>query len=240
MKGMRRIFASFLIFISFTVSVWAQSSDDGKPKSVYDLPLPIAMQSRRYEMPNSILASVGYMPVDAFNRGFPIAAAYRHKLTDYLTWEALSFSYNVNQDTTLKSDLKGLKGALAARGQSLNDVGIGGKMDYPAMIAMTGLLFSPIYSKNLFFNSIQVYNETGIYFGAGMINFNEIGALPTIVPGLSSRFYLSRNSAVNGYFRDYFFVDDRRGVTGFIDFGFAYEYRFGGDSSDSTDVESSL
>ena len=60
-------------------------------------------------------------------------------------------------------------------------------------------------------------------------------------PGLSTRIYLSPTTALNGYFRDYFFLDDERGLTTIIDFGIGLEYRFGsggdviGGSSDDDD-----
>lgn len=201
----------------------AQAENADRPVGMYRLAKPVAIQSRKFEMPASLVFSAGYIPTDSFNKGIPLAVAYRRSLASYLTWEMLSFAHNMNQEASLKQDIR-------SKGIEIKNVGLGGRLDYPRQIYMTGLHYSPVYSKGLALNSHLTYSETSLFFGAGSLNFNETGYKPMIAPGLASRFYFSPNTALNTYIREYFFLDDERGLTGIIDFGIAFELRFGGDS----------
>lgn len=197
------------------------AGDEDRRESLYDLPPAVAIQSRQYEMKHSVLGTVGYIPTDSFNRGFTFTGAYRYGLTNYLSWEVLSFTHVFNRETQVKKDLFNL-------GVQVENVGLGGVLDYPRQIYMTGIHYSPMYSKSLFFNSKLVYSETSLFFGIGSLNFNQVGFKPMIAPGASARFYLSPDWAVSLYFRNYYYQDDNVGINGILDFGIGFEYRIGG------------
>ena len=209
-----------ILFIVFSVAFLAAHFAKAAPsRDPYDLPQPVAIQNRKYSMDQSLFLSAGYLPSDSFNKGYSFAGGYRHALTSYLTWEVISFAQIANHETQLKHDLLALN-------IDVTNVGLGGRLDYPKQIIMTGMHYSPFYSKSLALNSTLVYSETSIFLGAGTVNFNATGAKPMIAPGLASRMYLSPNTALNLYFRDYFYKDDAAGVTGIIDFGFGLEFGF--------------
>jgi hypothetical protein len=191
-------------------------------KEVYDLPQPVAIQPRKYSMNNSLLLTVGHIPTDSFNKGYSFTAGYRKALANYITWDVFSFSHIMNKETALKGDIQNL-------GITIKNVGLGGRLDYPRQIYMTGLHYAPMYSKSLVFNETLTYSETSLFLGTGTLNFNEIGHKPMIAPGLATRIYMGPNTALNGYFRYYFFMDDERGLTSIGDFGIGLEFKFGGD-----------
>lgn len=216
----------FIVTLVLAPLASADEFDEERRESLYDLPPAVAIQPRQYEMKHSVLGTVGYIPTDSFNRGFTLTGAYRYSIENYLVWEVLSFTHVFNQETQVKKDLLNL-------GVKVENVGLGGKLDYPRQIYMTGLHYSPMYSKNLLFNSRLIYSEWSLFLGGGSLNFNEVGFKPMIAPGLSGRFYASADWAVSIYFRDYFYIDDHVGINGIIDFGIGLEYRLGGGSERS-------
>ncbi len=209
-------------------SLVGQAADDLEfdkgNRTVYDLPEPVAIQGRKYQMSQSLLVTAGYLPSDSFNKGFTITAGYKLAFTPYLTWEILSFGYIINRETQLKKDLLALN-------VGVQNIGLGGVLDYPRQIYMTGLHYSPMYSKSLLFNSKLVYSETSVFLGTGTLNFNQVGHKPMLAPGVTWRMYMGPRSAVTAYFRDYFYMDDNTGITGIIDFGLGFEFKFGGGPS---------
>ena len=211
------------VIIAALSSVAAPSDFEGEDRKrlLYDLPPAVAIQPRKYEMKHSLMATSGYIPTDSFNRGYTFAAAYRYGIAKYLTWDVLSFTHVVNQETQLKNDIQKLNIVVT-------NVGLGGVLDYPRQIYMTGLHYAPMYSKSLLFNRVLTYSETSLFLGVGSINFNKVGYKPMVVPGLSARFYVSTSSAVTAHFRDYFYQDDNTGITGIMDFGIGFEFKFGG------------
>ena len=230
LKIVRGFFLSFAL-LCVVGSPSAYSAAPSK-EDVYDIPEAVAIQGRKYEMDQSFHLSAGYIPTDTFNRGFPFSVAYRYGLTPYLTWEVLDFSYVLNHATQTKQDLLNL-------GVQTKNVGLNGKLDFPSQLYITGLNYSPMYSKNLLFNSKLVYSETMLFLGIGAINFDAYGMSPTIAPGLGWRVYITPKAAVNLYIRDYVYLDSNIGVNAILDFGIGIEYKFHliGESSHGTKDE---
>jgi len=214
---MRLFYIQILIF-TFGLTTSKANGDVNQP-SIYDLPKAVAIQPRKYDLQQSLLGTIGYIPTDSFNRGYTFTAAYRYGFANTFVWEVFSFTYVLNQATQLKDQIEGI-----AQGSSqvqIQNVGLGGVLDYPRQIYMTGIHYSPIYSKNLLFNSKLSYSEFSLFLGTGSLNFNSTGYKPMIAPGLAARFYISPDYSVAG-------------LTGIMDFGIGFEMRFGGDKKSRT------
>lgn len=224
--SLRRVFnqsAAVVSFLAFNIFV-AASASGATEASIYDLPSSqVAIQPRKYEMSSSFLLSAGYMPADSFNRGVTLGASVRQALSAYFTLEG-TFVYVYNQTTSLQNDLN-------TAGVTVQNASLGGVLDYPKQIYLIGLHYAPFYSKSLLFNSKLIYSEDSFFLGVGSLNFNQVGSRAMIAPGLASRFYIGASTAIVGYFRDYFYSDDHRGVIGIVDFGIAFEYKLGGGRS---------
>ena len=217
-----------MLFIAYVLNGTSAVAAD-QSKNVYDLPQAVAIQPRKYDISSSLLFSVGYIPTDSFNRGITLTGAYRYALTSYLTWEIISFTYVLNKETSLKQQIESLSNSGSI--VSLQGVGAGGVLDYPKQIYMTGFHYAPMYSKSLLFNSKLTYSETSLFLGFGSLMFAQGGPKPMIAPGLSTRIYFSPNAALVAYFRDYFYSDSNTGLTGIMDFGLGFEYKFGGEKN---------
>ena len=210
-----RLASGFLIALTAGLS----NAHSAAKEDVYDIPEAVAIQGRKYEMDQSFQFNLGYIPTDSFNRGFPLALGYHYALTPYLTWEILDFSYVLNHATQTQSDLRALQ-------VQIKNVGLNGKLDFPSQIYISGLSYSPMYSKNLLFNSRLVYSETMLFLGIGAINFDAYGMSPTIAPGMGWRIYVTPKAAVNLYIRDYVYLDSNVGMNAILDFGIGFEYKF--------------
>lgn len=215
-------------WIVFLVVVWtavlspsvSRAEDDGVVKrDVYDLPTPVAIQGRTNNIDRSLSLNVGYIPSDSFNRGFPISLGYSYYFKPYLAWEVFNFTYNINRETQLKQDFRNL-------GVAVQNIGFGGILDYPKNIIVSGIVYTPLYGKSLLFNKSLVHSETSFYLGAGSIVFNQVGHIPTLVPGLQGRYFISPKSALRYYLRQYFFKDEQLGLTGITEIGLGYEFQF--------------
>jgi hypothetical protein len=188
---------------------------------VFDLPPTVAIQDRTYIMGQGFHLSAGYLPVDSFNRGFTVSAAFRYPVTPHLLWEVLQYQHVFNQETQLKGDLRALPLPVGVR-----NVGFGGVLDYPRQTFLSGVYFTPLYSKGLFLNSILSYSETSLYLGAGTLNFNSTGHKFTVAPGFLLRYFLSPRSTFTVFFRTPIFHDDNLGYQTIFDFGVGWERAF--------------
>src|SRR5207248_1569136 len=69
----------------------------------------------------------------------------------------------------------------------------------------TNFLVTPIYTKNLAFNSSVVYSQVSFVGGGGAAYFITAGVQPVFDFGLVIRYYLGQHSALKFDFRDYIF-----------------------------------
>lgn len=210
-----------LVALPFIIFVTQASAEDGVVKrDVYDLPTPVAIQGRTNNIDQSFALNVGYIPTDSFNRGYPVSLNYAFYFKPYFAWEVVNYSYNFNTETQLKRDFNDL--GLSAQ----NNVGLGGVLDFPKSIVMTGLVYTPLYGKSLLFNKSLVHSETSFYFGVGALLLNKSGSVPAVAPGIQGRYFLSPKTALRLYLRQYFFKDSKLGITGMTDLGVGYEVQF--------------
>ena len=206
--------ASVLTLIVLVMAPQASAKPD-----LYDMPEPVAIQGRRYQIDQSFRVALGYSPIDSFNRGYPLSVAYRYQLSPYLTWEVIDYSQILHSETKTKRDLQNL-------GINVTNVGLGGVLDYPVRSVLTGFNYSPIYSKNLLFNKTLLYSETNLYLGVGALIFNAVGLKPCLVPGLDWRLYITPKTAMSLYIRDQFYSDSSIGFNGILSFGIGFEFKF--------------
>lgn len=217
---MLRYATTVLVTAIFWSTFAMAASDDTSPvkRDVYDLPTPVAIQGRTNSIDQSLAFSAGYILSDSFNRGFPLTVGYSFYFTSYLAWEVASYSYNINSETKVKQDLRN-------SGVDTSTIGIGGQLDFPKNIITTGIVYTPFYGKSLLFNKTLVHSETSFFLGAGSISFNQTSSAPTIAPGIQGRYFLSKQSALRYYLRQYFYKDPVQGFGGITELGVGYEFQ---------------
>ncbi|MDX9730474.1 MAG: hypothetical protein RBT63_01770 [Bdellovibrionales bacterium] len=215
----RFIVLSFICTAQLFVEASAFARDGEVKRDVYDLPTPVAIQGRTNNIDQGIALNLGHIPTDSFNRGFPLSMSYTFYFKPYFAWEVLSFAYNFNRETQLKNDFLNL-------GVAVQNIGFGGALDFPKNIILTGVVYTPLYSKSLLFNKSLVHSETSFYMGAGTLVFEKVGHVPTFVPGIQGRYFLTPRSAMKYYLRQYLFNDTQLGLTGMTEVGLGFEFQF--------------
>ncbi|MEO0336461.1 MAG: hypothetical protein AAF202_08705, partial [Pseudomonadota bacterium] len=76
------------------------------PGKFYDLPKVVAIQDRPYYNDNDITLQLGWLPSDAFNKGFSGGLTYTYYFKDYLAWEVVNANYVINQETSLNNEFE--------------------------------------------------------------------------------------------------------------------------------------
>src|ERR1700678_2594606 len=98
--GNRRlcIILGFLVFFSAKSLFAAADLNLSTPKV-------IAVQTRGFNLIDEITASLGYLPLDSFNRYLSYGASYTHYYNPYEAWEVINLNKAINYSTGLQSQL---------------------------------------------------------------------------------------------------------------------------------------
>ena len=141
-----------------------------KPSShLYDVPKIYAVENRRYQTNKELTMHVGYLPSDAFNKGYLIGGSYTHFFNSYLGWEVVNLNYSFNQATHLKKDL------MDCCALEVQNVGFNGALDYIQWYGLSNLVYTPFYTKYLLFNRKVIHGEFSLVGGYGAAHFAHTG-----------------------------------------------------------------
>lgn len=226
-KGARAILFLGLtaaILLILPQQVFAEETD------VFSIPKTYAVQNRKYVLGNQITGYVGYMPMDSFTKGVQIGAVYTTYFTDFTGWEMINANYVYNMDTGLKKDILDISGGTAAADKI---------PDFPEFIITTNFVYTPIYSKNLFFNKDVIWGDLSLVAGGGIANYERAGISPIANFGAIMRFFTSEQSSYKIELREYVgFVTG--GAEPFMSINVGYTYQFGSakkKQGDQDDIE---
>ena len=64
-------------------------------------------------------------------------------------------------------------------------------LDFIGSFVYTSAIYTPIYSKSLFWNRDVIFNETSFVAGAGVVNFESGDRAPTVNFGMQWRLFLA-------------------------------------------------
>lgn len=214
---MRFLFVAFVCLSSLAPFAAAEP-----PSDVYDLPKVVAVQNRAFQVENELTLQGGYLPSDAFNKGYVLGAAYTHFFSDYLGWEIVDANYVINSPTGLKSDL------LDCCEADVISEGFDGALDYIQWYVLTNLVYTPLYTKALLFNKDIVRGEISFVGGAGGAKFAETGMKPMISLGFYVRFFTRADRSWKFDFRNNIYMEDSLGAVNSMSLIVGYSFHFGG------------
>lgn len=197
------------------------------PENFYDLPKVVAVQNRSYYLNQDLTLQLGYLPSDAFNKGYSLGGTYTHFFSDYLGWEVLSGNFVINSETNLKKDL------LNNFGAAVEAVGFGGVLDYITWYALSSAVYTPLYFKSLLFNKSVVHGQTSFVFGAGGANFHTTGIRPMVSLGMYFRFFTSPTRSLKFDFRNNVYFEQSQGAVNTISLMVGYSMQLGKDPKTS-------
>lgn len=163
----------FLIILLFgSLAIGAEKED------AYILPKVVAVENKHFEPKYDLTTQVGILPLDAFYKAVTGGFSYSYYFNSFLGWEILNAHYASVEDTGLKKDL--------LSNFSAKPVGILDSIQY---MATTSLIYTPIYSKNLFFNQTLRYSSISFVGSLGTVGFTSKDNGILLGTGLIVRFF---------------------------------------------------
>jgi len=114
----------------------------------------LAVQDRHHQHWHELTVSLGFLPVDAFLKGFAVSGNYTLHFNPVVAWEVVH-AYGVLATIEM------------ALNDDLNNVGIPNPFRYVNWAATSNIVFTPFYGKFSVINRTQVFAELFLLGGAG-------------------------------------------------------------------------
>ncbi len=183
---------------------------------IYDVPKVETVALRKYEVRDEFTIQAGFFPKGAYSKYLAGGGSYTHSFSDFTSWEVANGLYAYELVAGLKKQL------------------ISDYFADPASFAVlkytvtSNLVFTPIYTKNLLFNSSIVYSQFSFVTGAGFSGFN-IASIPVIDVGLIMRFFVSQTKFLKFDFRYYKYLTSNTAITDNFTLIGGLSFNLGGD-----------
>lgn len=196
------------------------SSVFAKTKSkFYDLAKVVAVQNRPYYVDHDLSFALGWLPSDAFNKGYTAGLSYTYSFNSYVQWEVFKADYVVNSPTNVKDEFLNL-------GVTATDE-FTAALDYPVAMVTTNFVYTPFYNKSLLFNDTVIHGNTSLLAGVGAAKYNETGTRLIVDFGLMIRFFTDSGNSWKVEFRNNFFNSDVLGIIYGLHLNLAYSFELG-------------
>lgn len=210
-----------ILFVALALFGAMTPAHGAPPEEFYDLPKVVAVQNRTYYLNHDLTVNLGWLPSDAFNKGYTIGTSYTYYFSDYLGWEVVNANYSFNSETNLKKDL------LENFGAAVENVGFGGILDYIVYYFTSNIVYTPLYTKSLLFNKNIVRGEVSFVFGAGGAGFDETGIRALITAGAYLRFFTKEDTSWKFDFRNNVYFEKSLGAVNTISLMVGYSMQLG-------------
>jgi outer membrane beta-barrel protein len=191
------------------------SNAQSRDTDPYDVPTPSAVENKLFQPSKELNVQVGFMPLDAFHKGVTLSLSYVGYSESYWGWEYLNLQGAINWETDLTSQLRNNFGAEED-----------GVLDYVRYTVTTNWIYTPIYNKNLIFNSKVMHGEVSFVGGGGIAGFDSQETAPMFGGGLILRFFSSETVSYKLDTRAYYHTADGKNTNFLltINLGLAYEF----------------
>lgn len=201
---MIKLYASLLLLIICT----------NAKADIFDLPKIETVAQKKYDVKDEITAQFTYLPKDPFSKYINLGASYTHAFSDFTSWEVVNANYVIELASGLKKDLIDNFGRDAATFAVLK------------YYATSNLVFTPIYTKNLLFNSSVVHSQFSIVAGGGLAGFSRV-VPPVIDAGVILRFFTTPNNSLKLDFRYFKFLTSADAITDNYSITVGYSFNIG-------------
>lgn len=228
MNGINKIV--LIVLFSWVVCIPAPQAVAQENTDIYSIPKAYAVQNRKFTLGSQLTGYLGYMPMDSFTKGYQFGAAFTTYFSDFSGWEVVNANYVLDEDTGLKGDILDISGGQAAADKI---------PDFPEWMVTTNFVYTPIYTKNLFFNKNIVWGDLSFVSGGGIASYKEDDIRPIANIGAILKFFLSEQTSFRVELREYLaFLSD--GLEPFMALQVGYTYQFGSSKKkqgDQDDIE---
>lgn len=188
-----------------------------KAEDPYELPAVVAVDNKKFDPVHDFTLLAGFMPLDSFYKAYDFGLSYTYGWKNYLRWEVVNAAITSTTDSGLKKDL--------IENYNVEPVGI---LDSIKSIYTTNLVYTPIYSKNLFMNETIVRGELSFVGGGGVVTFKsgEQGSL--YGGGIILRYFCTPAVSVKLDTRLYAHTAANKSSNSVLTINFGLSYSFGG------------
>ncbi len=200
-----------------TISSSALADDDIEATSVSSY----AIQRRLFPIGLELNAGVGFLPLNAFSKGFTLGGSVTYHFSSAWAWEIGQGEYVLARlDTGLKQQL-------------LDNFGVQPtQLSVPQVLTSTNIVFTPFYGKLAGLNRTVSHIELFFPFGLALGRYENPGAFEEGIDlGLGLRWFLGTHVSLRLDARDYLLVESFKSftVTNELLFALGISFAFGGD-----------
>ncbi|MEZ4873699.1 MAG: hypothetical protein R2827_15950 [Bdellovibrionales bacterium] len=209
---MKHLAIALISLTFFYVQASAQESDVDQ---LFVTPPMKAVEQRAYQVDQEIIVNIGVAPLDAFNKSFLAGLTYHKTFGDIWGWEVINAQAASNSNTGLKKDL-------------LDNFGVEpeGILDFITTIFSTGVTYTPIYAKNLWFNKSVVYGELTFVGAAGAVTFDSGDSAPMVGIGVIPRFYINKRHSFKTDIRLNYHMGEGKSSNALLTINFGWAVHF--------------
>jgi len=203
---------------------------------LYDVPKVTTVQNRLYHLHNEVTLQGSYLPLDPYSKYIGAGLSYTTHFSSFTSWEVFNANYVFAIPGSLKANLNtlGRPASDPRAGEDYSDRFF--TMQY---YASSNLKFTPLYIKNLLFNSSIVYSMISFVGGGGVAGFQrddkvEARIRPFINVGIIIHYMLSPKTLLKFDFRDQIFTasDTKNNMS--LTLGFALNFGGGASAEEQT------
>jgi outer membrane beta-barrel protein len=196
---------------AYTPPTYVSPSKLGGNRDLYDVPKVTVVANKKFYLKDEITTNLTYLATDPYEKYLALGGSYTHAFDHFWGWEVVNAAYAFAFDSGLKNDLVSNFGANATLIDELEGY------------ATTNITVSPLYTKNLLFNSKTVYSQFAAVFGGGVSYFLYGGIEPVFDLGIMLRYFLGPNTSLKFDFRDNIFPNGYTNNNISITVGFAFD-----------------
>ncbi len=188
-KNMSKNISAIICIIFLSTSVLAD---------IYDVPRVGTVQNRQHDYNSEFTLQGGYLPMDPYTKYLAYGGSYTYFFSDFTAWEIVNGSVANPLVSGLRTDLEENYTTPTTK-----------KFDVLKSHITSNLSFTPLYTKNLLFNSSLVHSEVSFVAGGGMAQFST-GSVGLIDVGIILRYFISNSFAIKFDFRNYVYLSSIR------------------------------
>lgn len=206
-----RTILCFIVISKSSLSIGSLPLSD----EAFDAPKIVAVENKLFNPKYDLTVDVSFLPIDAFFKGIAPGMTFTYAFTPFLSWEVARLHYSQNQDTNLKNDL-------------INNFNVRpqGVLDTIESTVSSNIVYTPIYSKNLLFNTSLIHGALSLVAGAGVVKFSSGETASKFGGGMYYRFFSSPRISYKLDGRVYGHLGKKKSsdVIMYISFGLSYEF----------------
>ena len=205
-----------IIFILISVKTLAVDVYNTK-----EIPL---VSSPVYIFDHELGVRLDYFPIGAFNKHVGISGEY----TQYIKDQDFSWTVLAGKSFEIESSLK--TKLIESYGANTNDFLI---LNY---YAKAGFSYVPFYTKNIFFNSLQIHSKTFVNLDLGFADYTY-KTTPFVATGFSQAYYQSQQMGYKFNFEYYFHTTREKYLLNQFVIGLSMIYSWSDENSTGQEIE---